>query len=102
MEKNVFYEAVRDRLLRYAKIDTQSDPKSAAIPTTAKQFDLARVLRDELTAIGASDVYLDPDKCVVYAKLPSTLPDGGGRPVGFIAHLDTAPDAPGTHVSERV
>ncbi|MBQ5987108.1 MAG: peptidase T [Clostridia bacterium] len=98
MEKTVFYEAVRDRLLCYAKIDTQSDPKSAAVPTTAKQFDLARMLRDELTAIGASDVYLDPDKCVVYAKLPSTLPDGGGRPVGFIAHLDTAPDAPGANV----
>ena len=98
MEKTIFYDAVRERLLRYAKIDTQSDPKSATVPTTAKQFDLARVLRDELISIGASDVYLDEDKCVVYALLPSTLPNGSGRPVGFITHMDTAPDAPGANV----
>ncbi len=98
MEKTIFYDAVCERLLRYAKIDTQSSSKSPTVPTTVKQFDLARVLRDELVSIGASDVYLDEDKCVVYALLPSTLPDGGGRPVGFITHMDTAPDAPGANV----
>ncbi len=102
MEHSPFYEAVRDRLIRYARIDTQSDPRSTAVPTTRRQFDLARVLFDELHAIGASDIYLDETACVVYAKLPSTLPAGGGRPVGFVTHIDTAPDAPGANVKPWV
>ena len=59
MEHTPFYEQVKERLIRYAKIDTQSDPKSAATPTTEKQFDLARELFAELTRIGAADVWLD-------------------------------------------
>ena len=97
-----FYQQVRDRLIRYARIDTQSDRTSTAVPTTRKQFDLARLLRDELCALGAADVWLDEDKCVLYARLPSTLPDGGGRPVGFVTHMDTAPDAPGSGVKPWV
>ncbi len=93
-----FYEQVKERLIRYAKVDTQSDGSSKTTPTTQKQFDLARMLFDELNAIGADDVYLDETACVVYAKLPSTMPSGGGRPVGFVTHMDTAPDASGTNV----
>lgn len=98
MERTPFYGQVRDRLIRYAKIDTQSDPKSSATPTTQKQFDLARVLFDELLSIGAKDVWLDKRCCVVYAMLPSTRADGGGRPFGLVTHMDTAPDAPGANV----
>lgn len=97
-ERTEFYEAVRERLIRYAKVDTQSDHYGTQTPTTRTQFDLARMLYDELKAIGASDVYLDEKTCVVSAKIPSTMPDGGGRPVGFVTHLDTAPDAPGANV----
>ncbi len=93
-----FYEKVKERMIRYAKVDTQSDHYGKDTPTTRKQFDLARMLRDELISIGASEVYLDETACVVYGKLPSTMPDGGGRPVGFVTHLDTAPDAPGANV----
>jgi tripeptide aminopeptidase len=96
--KTPFYEKVKERLLRYARVDTQSDPASGSVPTTRRQFDLARMLRDELTAMGAADVWLDEDKCVLYARLPSVRPDGGGRAVGFVTHMDTAPDAPGAGV----
>lgn len=102
MQKTQFYEKVRDRLIRYAKIDTQSDPNSTRVPTTAKQFDLAKVLRDELLSIGAENVWLDENSCVVYGMLPSTMPGKSGMPVGFVTHMDTAPDAPGAGVKPWV
>lgn len=110
-----FYEKVKERLIRYAKIDTQSQVGSQAVPTTMQQFDLARMLRDELKSIGASEVFLDEKCCVVYAKLPSSgrkrhdpegrrvsRPWGSGRPFGLIAHMDTAPDASGQGVKPWV
>ena len=95
-ERTPFYDKVKERLIRYAKIDTQSDPNGTDTPTTQKQFDLARVLRDELNAIGAGGVWLDEEHCVLYATIPPTAP--GGMPVGFVTHVDTAPDAPGANV----
>ena len=97
-ERTEFYERVKERLIRYAKIDTQSDRYGKETPTTQKQFDLARELYGELCRMGADGVYLDERACVLYARLPSTMPDGGGRPVGFVTHMDTAPDAPGAPV----
>ena len=93
MERTPFYEQVRDRLIRYAKVDTQSARVSDTVPTTKKQFDLAYMLRDELLAIGAADVWLDEEKCVLYAAVPATAP--GGMAFGLVTHMDTAPDAPG-------
>ncbi len=58
MEKMPFYAQVRDRLLRYARVDTQSARESDTVPTTRKQFDLAYLLRDELKEMGASEVWL--------------------------------------------
>ena len=100
MERTVFYDAVKTRMLRYAKVDTQSDAHADCTPTTAKQFDLARMLRDELTAIGADDVRMDEANCVVYAKIPPSAE--GGMPFGLITHMDTAPDASGTNVKPWV
>ncbi len=97
MERTPFYTQVRDRLLRYARVDTQSARVSDTVPTTKKQFDLARMLRDELVEIGAADVWLDEDKCVVYANLPSTVSAGRGMAFGLVTHMDTAPDAPGAN-----
>ncbi len=97
-ERTEFYERVKERLIRYAKVDTQSMRGGTDTPTTQKQFDLARMLFDELCALGAKDVYLDETTCVLYAFLSSSMPDGGGRPVGFVTHMDTAPDAPGAPV----
>ncbi len=101
-ERTEFYEKVKERLIRYAKVDTQSDHYGMNTPTTGKQFDLARMLRDELISIGASEVYLDETACVVYGKIPSNLPDGGGKPFGLVTHMDTAPDAPGANVKPWV
>ncbi len=97
-ERTEFYGRVKERLIRYAKVDTQSARGGTATPTTRKQFDLARMLFDELKELGADGVYLDERACVVYAFLPSSMPDGGGMPFGLVTHMDTAPDAPGAPV----
>lgn len=95
MDRTPFYEQVRDRLIRYARVDTQSARVSDTVPTTKKQFDLARMLRDELMKIGAADVWLDEEKCVLYGRVPATAE--GGMAFGLVTHMDTAPDAPGAN-----
>lgn len=90
-----FYEKVKERMIRYAKVDTQSSNHSDTVPTTMKQFDLAWMLKKELEEIGCTSVYLDEEKCVVYGKIEA---NASGRPLGLIAHMDTAPDASGTDV----
>ena len=100
MERTIFYDAVRERMIRYARIDTQSRNDCTQTPTTDKQFVLARMLFDELNRIGAGDVWLDEQNCVVYAKIPATA--DGGMPFGLITHMDTAPDASGTDVKPWV
>lgn len=90
-----------EKLIRYCRIDTQSDPANEDVtPSSAKQFDLARLLEKELTEMGMQDVSLD-EHCYVYAKLPSNL-DYETKTVGFIAHMDTAPDYSGTNVNPRI
>ena len=96
----VFYKQVKERLIRYAKVDTQSQNGIAKTPTTEKQFDLARMLRDELKQIGVSDVWLDEKNCVVYGVIPSNIE--GGTPIGYVTHMDTSPDAPGSDVKPWV
>ncbi len=95
-----FYEKVKERLIRYAKVDTQSRNGVSERPTTRKQFDLAVMLEKELREIGASDVYLDEKYCVVYGKVPGNIE--GGKTLGLVAHMDTAPDASGTDVKPWV
>ncbi len=94
---------VAARFCRYVRVDTQSDPASATTPSTAKQLDLARMLADELRALGASDVEVDGHGYTT-ATLPSPLPAAAaGRPVlGLVAHVDTSPDAPGAGVRPHV
>jgi len=91
--KTAFYDRVKERLLRYARVDTQSSRDSREVPTTKKQFDLAHLLRDELKAMGAAEVWLDEERCVLYAAVPPTAPDA--MAFGLVTHMDTAPDAPG-------
>ena len=92
-----FYDKVKERLIRYAKINTQSEHFRGTWPTTGRQRDLAGELCRELLAIGASDVFYDRENCVVYAQIPSNLPYAA-ESLGFIAHMDTAPDASGENV----
>lgn len=95
-----FYEKVRERMIRYAKVNTQSANDAGGYPTTDCQRDLAKMLAAELREIGASDVYFDEKTFVVYAAIPATVP--GADCVGLIAHMDTAPDAPGEGVKPWV
>ncbi len=89
---------VRDRLIRYARINTRSSPAAGRWPTTSCQLDLARVLADELRSLGLPEVFLDEKACVVYAGLPASPGEEGRKSVGLIAHMDTAPDASGENV----
>ncbi|MCR4903359.1 MAG: peptidase T [Butyrivibrio sp.] len=98
----VIYDQVKERMMRYAKVDTQSQPYNGIWPTTSKQFDLARMLKEELIKIGVSEVYMDEKACVVYGIIPSNIPAGEGMAVGFVAHMDTAPDASGSNVKPWV
>ncbi len=89
-----------DRFLRYVRIDTAADPASADYPSSPGQFELGRVLLDELIAIGAEDAHQD-DNGLVWATVPSTA--GPGLPtVALLAHLDTSPEAPGAGVNPQV
>jgi tripeptide aminopeptidase len=99
-EVNIQQAAV-DRLIRYAKIDTQSKEDSDRVPSTLKQFDLARVLLKELQELGINDARLDEEHCYIYATIPSNLPrERSARipAVGFIAHMDVSPSVNGTDV----
>ena len=91
-----YYHALLDRFTRYVKIDTQSDPESTSYPSTAKQLDLLRLLRDECSAMGLQNVELDP-----YGYVTATLPantSGAIKTIGFIAHVDTSPEVSGANV----
>src|SRR5574340_257810 len=88
-EVDLSYSVV-DRFVRYVKVFTQSASDSSTHPSTARQFDLARVLVDELKEIGLVDVYVD-DYCYVYGTLPANT-DATAPVIGFIAHMDTSPD----------
>jgi tripeptide aminopeptidase len=85
-----------ERLMRYVQIDTQSDPQSSTLPTTAKQKDLSRVLAEELKQMGVADAHMD-EFGYVYATIPSNT-DKQVPVICFCAHVDTAPDASGTNV----
>lgn len=90
-----------ERLLNYVKIYTTSDENSTTVPTTMRQFDLARMLVEEMKNMGIEDARME-DNCYVYGTIPAT-PGYEDRPgIGFIAHLDTAPDFCGEHVNPQV
>ncbi|HUX86261.1 MAG TPA: peptidase T [Chloroflexota bacterium] len=93
---------LRERFLRYVRIDTQSDDRSTSSPSTAKQLDLLRLLQSELADLGCLDVVLDQFGYLT-ATLPSTIRGANGVPVvGFLAHVDTSPDISGSGVSPIV
>ena len=92
-------EKILDRFLRYVSVDTQSNEESETQPSAAKEWNLLKMLRDELAALGV-EVTLD-EYGYVMASLPSNV--GEGVPaVGFIAHVDTAPDASGKDVKPQI
>ena len=90
-----------ERLLKYVKVYTMSDPKSETVPSTMRQFDLAHMLVEEMKALGLKDVRVD-DKCYVYGYIPATEGYEDRKAIGLIAHLDTAPAAPGENVNPQI
>lgn len=93
-------ENVIDRFLRYAKVYTTSDPDSDSYPSTARQFDLIEVLKEELEQIGLQEVERDE-----FGYVTATLPENTEKQVpvvGFIAHVDTSPDYSGENVNPQL
>lgn len=87
---------LQERFIRYAKIDTQSDPNSPTCPSTSKQKDLGKVLVAELLAMGISDAVLD-EFGYVYATLPANTTKQVPV-ICFCSHMDTSPDCSGAGV----
>ena len=87
-----------ERLLKYVKFDTQSSEETGTHPSTSSQLALAKALADELRALGAEDVRIS-DTCYVYAAFPATEGLASLPALGFIAHMDTAPDFSGKDVN---
>ena len=92
-------DKILDRFLRYVSVDTQSNEESETQPSAAKEWNLLKMLEAELKALGA-DVTLD-EFGYVMATIPSNL-DKEVPAVGFIAHVDTAPDASGADVKPQI
>src|SRR5665213_2001365 len=89
-------DSIAERFMRYAEIDTQSDPKSGTHPSTEKQKNLANLLVRELNEIGIADAAID-EFGYVYATIPSNS-EKKVPVICFCSHIDTAPDCSGTNV----
>lgn len=93
-------EKILDKFLRYISFDTASDPESQTQPSTTKQFALLEVLLKELHQLGVADASLD-EYGYVMASIPSNM-DKKVPAIGFIAHVDTSPDASGRDIRPQI
>lgn len=82
---------VEERLLKYIAVKTPCDESKETVPTSDCQFDLAKILVEELKELGVGNAALD-DKCFVYGILPATPGYEDKKKIGFIAHMDTVPE----------
>ena len=90
-----------DRFLRYARLDTAADESSDAVPSTAKQLVLSRMLADECRTLGLTDVEL-ADTGTVYATVPASPGCENAPTFALFAHVDTSPEAPSAGIAPRV
>ncbi|MBP5612661.1 MAG: peptidase T, partial [Bacteroidales bacterium] len=91
---------IKDRFLKYIAVDTQSDPDSSDFPSTARQKDFALTLVEELKSLGVEQAAMDE-----YGYVMAVIPSNTGKKVpavGFIAHMDTAPDIGGKCTNPQV
>lgn len=93
-------DQILERFLRYVKVDTQSEFGVDKIPSTDKQFVLAKQITEELKKIGMSEVTLD-EHCYIMATLPANT-DKDIPTVGFVAHIDTSPDFTATGCNPQI
>ena len=89
-----------DRFISYVTVDTESDANSETTPSTAKQWDLANKLVDELKAIGLTEVTID-ENAYIMATVPSNV-DHDVPVIGFISHFDTSPDFSGANIKPQI
>lgn len=94
-------EKVLQRFLRYVQVDTRSDERSTTFPTTEGQWELLRLLRQELEELGLQEVELDAHG-YLFATVPPTVQDPKLPTVGFLAHVDTSPELSGSGVRPLV
>lgn len=93
-------EKLLDKFLRYVALDTTSDPESPTQPSTQKQLELSKLLVKELQELGIADATLDKDGYVmatIEANCDCDIPT-----IGFIAHVDTAPDVSGANIKPQI
>jgi len=93
-------EKLIERFLKYVSFETTSDEEAGVTPSTPGQMVLAKYLKEELESLGLQEVFLD-DNGYLYATLPANI-DKQVPVVGFIAHMDTAPDMSGKNVTPRI
>jgi tripeptide aminopeptidase len=101
MSESKYLTSCVERFLKYVTTDTRSAEGSETYPSTAGQWDLLRLLVDELRALGIDDVELDPHG-YVFATVPGTTSKSDVPIVGFIAHVDTSPEMSGAEVKPIV
>ncbi len=89
-----------ERFLKYVSFDTQSDESTGVTPSTPGQMVFAEYLKSELEELGLEDISLD-ENGYLFATLPATV-ERDIPTIGFIAHMDTSPDASGTDISPRI
>lgn len=100
MEGECVMKHVRERFIKYVKIDTESVDEMDTVPSSEKQKDLAKVLVEELKELGAANVRMS-DHGYVYATIPSNI-DKKVPVIGFISHMDTAPAISGKDVKPQI
>ena len=88
------------RFLKYIQIDSPSDPKSGKIPSSDIQLNVAKCLEEEMNALGLENVHIKDG--TIYGILPATPGYEGKQPVGFISHMDTAPEFNGFGVKPQI
>lgn len=101
MDEKLIKAEVLERFLRYVRVGTTSDRKSDLTPSTSGQWELARMLEQELAALGLTDIELD-EHCYLIARLPATSGYEASPVIGLMAHVDTASDVTGENVQPQV
>lgn len=91
---------IKERFLNYVSFDTQSDSYSHTVPSTSKQLKLGNYLVEELKSLGIENAKID-EFGVVYGTIPSNN-NHQGDVIGFIAHMDTSPDASGKDIHPQI
>lgn len=92
---------VEERLLKYVSYWTTSDEENSNIPSSNREFDLAKILEEELKNLGLTKVILT-DHCYIYGLLPATPGMENKKALGLIAHMDTAPDFSGKDIKPQI